>query len=358
MKLEIEKEKLMRLFSAANKATSPKSSLPALGNVLLKAEGDKLSVSGTNLDQEVVATEAAEVKEEGSVLIPGSRMRSLVGSMTGPVKIKKVRNDIEVSSEGFSAKLKGLPVDEYCAPSLDEQPTVFNFSGERFSEALNSVVFAASADTTRHMLNGVYFESDENGCRVVATDGRRLSVCSIEDEEHPKAGVILPTLAADLIIEAASSQEEVEFLIADSYVLLVTKTTQVFSKPIAAEFPDYRKVIPSPEDTNRIATFDKVELSSAFRRTALFSNPKSPVTHLECLSGSLTITSKAPEEGEANEVVEGEGQSFSTAVQPQFMQQFLKTTKGESITVCVGEPTAPLRVLSEDTEYVVMPMRK
>ena len=32
------KEKLMRLFSAANKATSPKSSLPALGNVLLKAE--------------------------------------------------------------------------------------------------------------------------------------------------------------------------------------------------------------------------------------------------------------------------------------------------------------------------------
>ena len=358
MKLEIEKEKLLRLFSVVNKATAPKSNLPALGNVLLQAERDKLSISGTNLDQEVVSSATAEVKEEGSVLIPGSRMRSLVGSMSGPVKIKKVRNDIEVSSEGFSAKLKGLAVDEYCAPSLDEQSTVFNFSGERFSEALNSVVFAASTDATRHMLNGVFFEADENGCRVVATDGRRLSVCSIEDGEHPKAGVILPTLAADLIIEAASSQEEVEFLVTDSYVLLVTKTTQVFSKTIAAEFPDYRKVMPSPEDTDHIASFDKVELSSAFRRTALFSNPKAPVTHLECLSGSLTITSKAPEEGEANEVVEGEGQSFSTAVQPQFMQQFLKTTKGESITVCVGEPTAPLRVLSEDTEYVVMPMRK
>jgi DNA polymerase III subunit beta len=358
MKLEIEKEKLMRLFSVANKATAPKSNLPPLGNVLLKAEEGKISVSGTNLDQEVVATITAEVEEEGCVLIPGPRMRSLVGSMTGPVKIKKVRNDIEVSSEGFSAKLKGLPVDEYCAPSLDEQPTVFNFSGERFSEALNSVVFAASADATRHMLNGVYFESDENGCRVVATDGRRLSVCSIEDGEHPKAGVILPTLAADLIIEAASSQEEIEFHVASSHVLLKTNTTQVFSKTIAAEFPDYRKVMPSPEDTDHIASFDKAELSSAFRRTALFSNPKSPVTRLECLSGSLTITSKAPEEGEANEVVEGEGQSFSTALQPHYMQQFLKTTKGESVTICVGDPADPIRVLSEDTEYVVMPVRK
>lgn len=358
MKLEIEKEKLLRLFSVANKATAPKSNLPALGNVLLKAEGDKLSVSGTNLDQEVVATEAAEVKEEGCVLIPGPRMKNLVGSMTGPVKIKKVRNDIEVSSEGFSAKLKGLPVDEYCGPALTGEPEVFNFSGERFSEALNSVVFAASADATRHMLNGVYFEADENGCRVVATDGRRLSVCSIEDGEHPKAGVILPTLAADIISEAAGSQEKIEFHVASSYVRLVTKTTQVFSKTIAAEFPDYRKVMPSPEDTDHIASFDKGELSSAFRRTALFSNPKSPVTRLECVSGSLTITSKAPEEGEANEVVEGEGQSFSTALQPHYMQQFLKTTKGESVTICVGDSADPIRVLSEDTEYVVMPVRK
>ncbi|MFZ8904735.1 MAG: DNA polymerase III subunit beta [bacterium] len=358
MKLEIEKEKLLRLFSVANKATAPKSNLPALGNVLLKAEGDNISVSGTNLDQEVVATEAAEVKEEGCVLIPGPRMKNLVGSMTGPVKIKKVRNDIEVSSEGFSAKLKGLPVDEYCGPALTGEPEVFNFSGERFSEALNSVVFAASADATRHMLNGVYFEADENGCRVVATDGRRLSVCSIEDGEHPKAGVILPTLAADIISEAAGSQEEIEFRVASSYVRLATKTTQVFSKTIAAEFPDYRKVMPSPEDTDHIASFDKGELSSAFRRTALFSNPKSPVTRLECVSGSLTITSKAPEEGEANEVVEGEGQSFSTALQPHYMQQFLKTTKGESVTICVGDSADPIRVLAEDTEYVVMPVRK
>ena len=195
----------------------------------------------------------AEVKE-GSVVRIENEELGWVNDRTR--KIKK-SSDIEVSGRVLSKAQRTRWMNIVRPLWMSNQR--FSISVGRGFQALNSVVFAASADATRHMLNGVYFESDENGCRVVATDGRRLSVCSIEDGEHPKAGVILPTLAADLIIEAASSQEEVEFLIADSYVLLVTKTTQVFSKPIAAEFPDYRKVIPSPEDTNRIATFDKVD---------------------------------------------------------------------------------------------------
>jgi len=97
---------------------------------------------------------------------------------------------------------------------------------------------AASNDTTRHFLNGIYVESvDEQGARdpsgnyrrLVATDGRRLHMATLAREALEPFGLEPCTLSE-----------------AGYKVLRHSKTKMELGEMIEGQFPNYRRVIPEP----------------------------------------------------------------------------------------------------------------
>ena len=69
MKISCLRSDLQTAISNVSRAVSSKSTIPALEGVLVKAHGDKLNISGYNLEIGITTDIDATVTEEGEIVI-------------------------------------------------------------------------------------------------------------------------------------------------------------------------------------------------------------------------------------------------------------------------------------------------
>ena len=70
MNLTISKEQIINGLQAVQNVVSTRTTLPILSNVLLRAEGDRLEFTATDLDVTVACKVEAKVAKPGSTTLP------------------------------------------------------------------------------------------------------------------------------------------------------------------------------------------------------------------------------------------------------------------------------------------------
>src|SRR5215813_5837593 len=70
MNLTISKEQIINGLQAVQNVVSNRTTLPILSNVLLRAEGDKLELTATDLDVTISCSVEAKVKKTGASTVP------------------------------------------------------------------------------------------------------------------------------------------------------------------------------------------------------------------------------------------------------------------------------------------------
>src|SRR5712671_759913 len=78
MNLTIAKEQLSNGLQSVQNIVSTRTTLPILSNVLLKAEGDRLELTATDLDVTISCTVEAKVKKGGSSTVPVKKLFGIV----------------------------------------------------------------------------------------------------------------------------------------------------------------------------------------------------------------------------------------------------------------------------------------
>ncbi|OYX44961.1 MAG: DNA polymerase III subunit beta, partial [Alphaproteobacteria bacterium 32-64-14] len=78
MKLTIDRNALMRALSHVQAVVERRNTIPILSNILMVAEGDKLSLTATDLDIEATDAAPAEIKKAGSVTAPAQTLFDVV----------------------------------------------------------------------------------------------------------------------------------------------------------------------------------------------------------------------------------------------------------------------------------------
>ena len=357
MKLEIEKSDLLDALKLPTRAVSTKSSLPALGNLLVIAQHGALEIRGTNLDQQVASFCKAETESFGSMCVPASRFRNLVSTMGDTILIAAKGDGLEIKSGNFKSTLWGLSADEFPSMQKEETEHLFNLNGIQLTDAINRCIFSASTDHTRAAINSVLFKSTSSELCLVATDGRRMSVSSLEGG-GAEVSASIPILAADIIAGASKDAGSVDVKVGGSTVEVTTESTVITSKLLADSYPDYQKVMPAESLPWNKATFDRGSLIAAFKRVSLFSDKNLPALTMEFKDGVLALEAHINGQGEAREEVEGTGSDFETCVNPHYIEQMLHSVTGDEIEFWVTDKESPLRIHAEGLVYVVMPMRK
>ena len=83
MKLTIGQEKLNAGLQSVQNVVSTRTTIPILSNVLLKAEGDSLSLTATDLDVTISNAVEAKVELSGSFTLPVKKLVSIAREMGG-----------------------------------------------------------------------------------------------------------------------------------------------------------------------------------------------------------------------------------------------------------------------------------
>ncbi len=366
MKLSCEQKDLQSALSLVQKAINPQNTLPILGNVLLKAEGQKLYLSATNLETAITTSFSAAVENEGEITVPAKIFSSYVGFLPNE-KIALTLLDgetVSLETKNSKTKIKGISSEEFPAIPSVEKEVKFSLPREELKKAIDQVAFCCATSTTRPVLSGVYFWGREKDLRLVATDSYRLGekkmVLSKPLEKELKS--IVPSRAMQELekILASSEEKTAEITFSENQILCEIGKTRLISRLIEGKFPEYSQIIPKTSKTGAECAVEELVLGT--KRVGLFARENNNNVRLSFTPKGIGITTDATEigteESQMDAVVQGE--ECSIALNGQYFLDILQCLEGEKAQIEVEGKLSPVVVKPKDTKgfvHVIMPLK-
>ncbi len=366
MHFTIQREALLKPLQLVAGVVERRQTLPVLSNVLLVVEGQQLSLTGTDLEVELVGRVALEdAAEPGEITVPARKLMDICKSLPADALI-----DIRVDEQKLLVKagrsrftLSTLPANDF--PTVEEGPGSLTFSlvQSKLRRLIERTSFAMAQQDVRYYLNGMLLEVQTGILRAVATDGHRLAMCSMDAaiQQDGKHQVIVPRKGILELARLLTEQDgEVSIVLGQHHIRATTGEFTFTSKLVDGKFPDYERVLPRGGD--KLVVADRQGLREAFSRTAILSNEKYRGIRLQLAAGLLKIQANNPEQEEAEEeiAVDYNGGSLEIGFNVSYLLDVLGVMTTEQVRLILSDSNSSALVQeadNDDSAYVVMPMR-
>jgi len=369
MKFSISRDSLARSLNLVAGVVERRQTLPILANVLLALEKDRLSLTGTDLEVELVGrVQTGAAGDPGEVTVPARKLLDICKSLPegSDIEFHVQDNKATVKSGRSRFTLSTLPASEF--PSVEDSIGThqLHLKQGQLKRLIERTAFAMAQQDVRYYLNGMLWDIDgKKNLRVVATDGHRLAMCTLQEKLEVNgdggAQVILPRKGVlELGRLLQDDDADISIIIGSNHIRAVTDDFTFTSKLVDGKFPDYQRVLPASPD--KVLVGSRVELRQAFTRTAILSNEKYRGVRLKLTRNSLEIVANNPEQEEAEETVpvEYEGEPLEIGFNVSYLLDVLGVLSGEQVRLSLADPNSSA-LLEEsdggDSLYVVMPMR-
>jgi len=367
MNLTISKEQLINGLQAVQNVVSTRTTLPILSNVLLRAEGDRLEFTATDLDVTISSAVEAKIKKPGASTVPVKRLFGIVRELNNSEIDLEVdeKNMCIIRSGSSFYKINGLSADEFPPlPKFKEEKKVA-LPQETVKAMMRKTSFAISTDESRYVLNGIFLSLKDHKMTMVATDGRRLALVDEEVDvaEQSQGEFIVPAKAVNELNRLLQEKGEVEVRYAENQASFTLKDDKgssvlIVSKLIEGNYPNYRQVIPG--ETKERIPLVREEFLHALRRAEIMTSEKSNSVKLNFGKNKLEITANSPEVGEAKEslAVNYKGPEMAIAFNPKYMIDPLNALPNDEVFLELIDELSPgVLKINGPFLYVVMPMR-
>ena len=367
MELIFKKHELANAIQILQGVSAGRTTLPILGNVLIKAEDERIEMTGTDLEVSIRMKVQGEIKESGSITIPAKKLSEIVRELPDEdIKLTTTSNDqTKISCGEGEYKIIGLPSSEFPeVPSVLEN--YFTMEADQLIKMIEKTEFSAATDESRYFLNGIFFRFSPQETRLVATDSRRLAMVEgkVIESVSDEIGVIVPLKATSSVQKAFAEDETVRIGLLDNQIAFSTDNTMLISRLIEGDYPNYEEVIPKDNEIKIVLSAKK--FVDVLQRVALLSNPKTYSIKLDVKGNRITVSAKTPELGEAKEdaeIISGEG-NISIAFDARYIIDALKHIDTEEVVLELKDSLAAAVIHSpSDTSdnlnyiYLIMPMR-
>ncbi|PKL36455.1 DNA polymerase III subunit beta [Candidatus Peregrinibacteria bacterium HGW-Peregrinibacteria-1] len=367
MKFLCKRRDLDYALNVVSKAISPNNTLPVLNNILIRAEGNQVFFSATNLEIAISCHVDADIKAEGKTTVPAKLITSYVALLTDEqLELHSgASNVLEINSTTSNTKINCISAEEFpLIPKVDKD-IEFMLNVDDLGKAINETVFAASMNASRPVLTGVYFASMENGVKLVATDSYRLAESKIDlgnsfnaDFKCVVPGRTLMELGKILMKAEAKG---IKINISNNQILFSVDGVELISRLIDGQFPDYNKII-----SNESKTVFKVkveDISLVVKRVSLFARENNNSVKLNVEGdGKLLVKSEETKVGEekGEVLIESTGENNSIALNAQYLLDVLSYIGDDKVEIKLNDRTSPAHIKPVDRDnylYIIMPLK-
>ena len=365
MKISIPRDAILNPLQIVNNVIERRQTLPILSNVLISVKNNILSLTGTDLEVEMINSCPIESIDEGETTLPGRKLLDICKALPEGSNVNiSIDNDRAILTSGRSRfTLSTLSASEF--PSIDAliSPFEFTLSQKIFKKLIDQTQFCMAQQDVRYYLNGLMLELSSDQVIAVATDGHRLAFCKANIELKPNEvrQVIIPRKAINEISRLLDeTDDEIKVSLSENHIRIEFSNTIFTSKLIDGKFPDYQQVIPSGCD-NEVKS-PRNNLHQAFNRTSVLSNEKYRGMRLQLGQNQLTATVHNPEQDEAEEIIEVTytGDEFEIGFNVAYLLDALSAIKSEEVVLQLTDSNHSCLLFGTDdvdSKYVVMPMR-
>jgi DNA polymerase-3 subunit beta len=362
VKFRCERDVLVEALGTATRAVASRGgALPVLSGVKAELTGDRLVLTGSDLDLTIQVAVTVAGQQDGVAVLPARLAADIVRALgAGAVHVDAEGDEAQISSGRSEFAVRLLPAEDF--PRLPETPgDEVTLDAAAFEEALKQVVRAASHDDARPILTGVLMAAEGDGLRLVATDSYRLAVRDLPGTTVLREGqtVLVPSKALGELTRVLSGADTVRLRLSERDATFEVGETKLTTRLIEGEFPNYRQLIPSTHP-NRL-TVGREPLLEALRRVKLLAREATPV-RITLKPEGIELTAITQDVGQAHEDLDAkyEGTEMVIAFNPEYLADGVEAVEGDEVTLETVDALKPAVVRSvenQDYLYLLMPVR-
>ena len=365
MRFSLQREVFLKPLAQVVNVVERRQTLPVLANLLVQVKSGQLSLTGTDLEVEMVSRIGVDDAQDGETTIPARKLFEIVRALPdgSKVTVSQSAEKITVQAGRSRFTLSSLPANDF--PSIDEVEATerVRVPEAGLKELIERTAFAMAQQDVRYYLNGLLFDLREASLRCVATDGHRLALCeaALDAGASTKRQIIVPRKGVtELQRLLEGGERELELEMGRSHLRVKRDDVTFTSKLIDGRFPDYEAVIPIGADKE--VRIDREVLRASLQRAAILSNEKYRGVRIEVSPGQLKISAHNPEQEEAQEEVEADTRVGDLAVgfNVNYLLDALTALKDETVVLSLRDANSSALVREASNErcrHVVMPLR-
>jgi len=366
MQFTVSQETISRPLQLVCSIVERRAALPILSTILLRANGNQLSMTSTDMELEMIATLPVAVEKEGKTTVSARKFldicRALPNNATISFKAQDNKAIVRAGKSRFS--LATLPAEDFPDSEGANYVDEISLPQSALKSLLDETSFAMASQDVRYYLNGLLLEREDTTLRAVATDGHRLALGSITTNTSvaEKNSIIIPRKA---IMELGrllnDTDDTVKLAFSSQQIKVELPDLHFTSKLIDGQFPNYQRVLPLGGD--KIVLANREELKQALSRAAILSNDKHRSVRINLEAGlfKATVTNQEQEVAEEEITVDYQGTSLEIAFNNAYLLDLLNAIPDDQVKMVFTDDNSSVLITPADEklerQYVVMPMR-
>lgn len=362
-------ENLARGLAVVSRAVSARSTLPVLGNVLIRTEDGGLKLTATNLEIGITYWVPGKIEVDGAITVPAKLLADIVAGLPAGERVElelQEGDTLRIQAGRFETHVRGIDAEEFPAiPPAGERPTT-RISQRVLRQALNETTFAAASDEARPILTGVLCRFEGDQLTLAAADNYRIAVKTISTlDPVEETSIVVPARSLNELSRVlADVDEPIDIVLAPSknQILFHLEGIDLVSRLIDGQFPNYQQVLPKGHTTRSV--IDREELLKAVRLASLIAVSSANIVKLGVGTdgeNAIVVTAAAEigdNEGRVEGTVDGDGTTI--AFNARYLLDVLQNVSTDQFAIELNGPLSPgvFRPIGDDAyTHVVMPVR-
>lgn len=364
MKFTIDKKELQTAVGTVTKACAVKTTVTVLQGIRLEVDGNKLSLTGYNLEIGIRSTVDVRDGEDGVIVILAKTMNDILKKLPkGWVTVASGDdNSVTITCARSEFTVCGINAVEYPNVPAVNEGTGFSLSQAAFKKMISKTAYACSTDDKKIVFMGCLFEIKNNMLNIVAMDGLRIALCR-EPLEYDNVKFIVPQKT---LVELAQimdgSDEKVEIIADVNQVSFILNGYTMISRLLNGDYLDYDKYL--KKGKNREIVVDKEDITNALDRALLVTTEKVQLPlKCELTSDSLNFESTGTTKKFCEQLSAKYGSDKQIiGINAKFLLDAVKTIDGKKVKIVLtGSANEALLILPDGDEEnqieLIMPMR-
>ena len=363
--LEIFRENFIAGLSIVSPVVNDKGFLPITGHVLVQVQGDKMYLTGTNLDSVANVWVGVKSQSDFSCCLPLKKLLNVLNARNEDVvtfSYDEQKVEALLKAGRSRSKIKAIAADEFpnvqTLPQMKQNVDVsFTITAGEFVQVLNTVKGNASTDGLRQALNSLHTKLEDDQLFVEATDGFRLCWCTVGVTSQ-QDGEFLPSIgginALVRFIKSISPDEDKDLNVfaSDTRFCVSADGFYFVGSMVNATYPDasiYRDMVDSQ---TKIIELDKELFKSTIKAAQAY---RSEVL-LEFKDNKVAISAQSQELGDYHDELDFIGDGEATVMlNISHLNEVLARLEEDKIGIKLMGDDQQVFIIENDYRWLLMP---
>ena len=364
MKFSCEKQDLINSISNISRAVSSKSSIPALEGVLLKAEENKLVISGYDLEIGMTTEIPAMVTETGNVVLNAKLFSDIIRSLPEDTVSfdSDEKNLIVITSGASEFSITGISADEYPEFPIISDTVSVSISHKLLKSMIRQTIYAVAENDTKNPVHmGTLFEISGGYITLVSVDGIRLAVRKEKIATQEEFSFVVPGKTLSEVAKLLKDDDtDAALRIEKRHILFEIGNYVVLSRLLEGDFIDYKAVIPKENATQMVLQTRR--FMESVERVSLLINDRRRIPVRCIFEDDMVRISCETEIGRANDQFPAQisGNTVEMGFNNKYLLDALRYAEDDEVRVCLNGPFSPMTIVPKDGDaflFLVLPVR-